>query len=198
MKGKQVAFEEGSTSDILLRSAVDKAGLKWDDIHAIPMPAANAGGALIAGRVNIAVTYEPYISEAKAQSANVRTLYSGSDDPGLIGDVLVARDDTINAKPGQILAAVKSWGQAVDYYRANIDSGRKVISEAIGSTPQELETGFNGVRFVSQAENKAELNHTFISDVLPKIEKAALGSGLITHKVEPEQVIDARFVEAIE
>lgn len=39
-----------------------------NDIVRVPMPAADAGTALIAGRVPVAVTYEPYISTALAQT----------------------------------------------------------------------------------------------------------------------------------
>ncbi|MEN0106062.1 MAG: ABC transporter substrate-binding protein [Pseudomonas sp.] len=196
LKGKQIAFEEGTTSDILLRSALDKAGLAWSDITAIPMPAANAGAALIAERVSVAVTYEPYISTAKAQSDKVHVLFTGKDSPGLIGDVLVARDDVIESKPGQVLATVKAWGQAVDFYNADQNQGRKIISEAIGSTPEELKTGFDGVQFVSLAANKDQFKGSFVADALPVIEKAAQDAGLITHSIPAEQLIDSRFVEA--
>ena len=69
LKGKQVAFEEGTTSDILLNYALASHGMTLADIEPVPMPAADAGSALIAGRVPAAVTYEPYISAARAQEA---------------------------------------------------------------------------------------------------------------------------------
>ena len=37
-----------------------------DDIEKVPMPAADAGAALIAGQVPVAVTYEPYLTLADA------------------------------------------------------------------------------------------------------------------------------------
>ncbi|TGV62635.1 ABC transporter substrate-binding protein, partial [Mesorhizobium sp. M2D.F.Ca.ET.160.01.1.1] len=47
LKGKQVAFEEGTTSDILLKYALAKNGMSIADVQPVPMPAADAGGALI-------------------------------------------------------------------------------------------------------------------------------------------------------
>ena len=64
LAGKTVAYEEGSTSDLLLNYALAENNMKLSDIVAAPMPAADAGAALIAGQVDAAVTYEPYISEA--------------------------------------------------------------------------------------------------------------------------------------
>jgi len=91
LKGKQVAFEEGTTSDILLNYALAANGMTIADIQKVPMPAADAGTALIAGRVPVAVTYEPYISLAKAQSDKVKLLYSAGENPGLISDVFIDR-----------------------------------------------------------------------------------------------------------
>src|SRR5690349_8787168 len=80
LKGKQVAFEEGTTSDILLNYALTKNGMSIADIEKVPMPAADAGTALIAGKVPVAVTYEPYISLAKAQSDKVKLIFTAGEN----------------------------------------------------------------------------------------------------------------------
>ncbi len=89
LKGKQVAYEEGSTSDILLNFALDANGMTIADIERVPMPAADAGSALIAGRVPVAVTYEPYLTLAMQQNKNVKMIYEAGVSPGLISDVFV-------------------------------------------------------------------------------------------------------------
>ncbi|MDR2379651.1 MAG: ABC transporter substrate-binding protein, partial [Bifidobacteriaceae bacterium] len=89
LAGQEVAYEEGTTSDLLLNYALSEAGLSIDDIKKVPMGAAEAGAALIAGRVPAAVTYEPYITEAKAQNDAVEVLYEASAKEGLISDVLM-------------------------------------------------------------------------------------------------------------
>ena len=45
-----------------------KNGMTIADIEKVPMPAADAGTALIAGKVPVAVTYEPYLTLAKART----------------------------------------------------------------------------------------------------------------------------------
>ena len=68
LKGKQIAYEEGTTSDILLNYALAQNGMTINDIQKVPMPAADAGAALIAGKVPVAVTYEPYLTLAMQQN----------------------------------------------------------------------------------------------------------------------------------
>ncbi|UJD89394.1 ABC transporter substrate-binding protein [Rahnella aquatilis] len=197
LKGKQIAFEEGTTSDILLHSAVNAAGLKWSDITPVPMPADSAGSALIAKRVTAAVTYEPYISAAKKQDPSLKMLYSGSSDPGLIGDVLVVRDSVLKEKPGQIAALIKSWDAALTHYQANTTADRAIIAKAVGATPADLETAFDGVKYYSLAENKQVLSHSFSGQTFAHVLKAATAAGLIPKPVTAAQVIDASFVNSL-
>ena len=124
LKGKQVAFEQGTTSDILLNYALQANGMTIADVQIVPMPAADAGSALIAERVPVAVTYEPYLTIARKQDPDVKLLYTAGEDPGLVSDVLVVRDEVLKSKPGQVLALVKSWDQAVQYYKAHTSEGR--------------------------------------------------------------------------
>ena len=196
LKGKQIAFEEGTTSDILLNYALAANGMSISDIQKVPMPAADAGTALLAGRVPVAVTYEPYISLAKAQSDKVKLLYSAGQDPGLISDVFIVRDEFVSQKPGQIVALLKSWEAALADYRANTTEGRAIISEAVGAKPEELATGFDGVTYYSLAENKTELSGNFLHKVVPEVKAAATKAGLLTKDVDLATLIDSRFMDA--
>lgn len=196
LKGKQVAYEEGTTSDILLRSALASAGLSFSDIKPVPMPAASAGSALIAKRVPVAVTYEPYLSVAMQGDPSLKILYSGHSDPGLISDVLVVRDDVIKNRPNQVAALIKTWDAALSHYQANTTVDRAVIAKAVGATPEDLKTAFDGVKYYSLADNKTLLSHDYSTITFPHILKAATAAGIIQQPVTPAQVIDASFVNA--
>ena len=101
LKGKQVAYEEGTTSDILLNYALAQNGMTIDDIVKVPMPAADAGAALIAGQVPVAVTYEPYLTLAMQQNPKVKMIYSAGREPGLISDVFVVREEFLDERRGR-------------------------------------------------------------------------------------------------
>ncbi len=196
LKGKQVAYEEGTTSDILLNYALAQNGMTIADIEKVPMPAADAGSALIAGKVPVAVTYEPYISLAKAQNAKINLLFSAGENPGLISDVFVVREDFLAEKPGQVLALLKSWDAALADYKADTNGGRTIISEAVGAKPEELATAFDGVTYYSLAENKTQLSGDFLNKVVPEVEAAAKKAGILTKDVDLGKLIDNRFVAA--
>ena len=196
LEGKQVALEEGTTSDILLNYALAQNGMTIADVVKVPMPAADAGSALIAGKVPVSVTYEPYLTLAMQQNPKTKMIYSAGENPGLISDVLVVTDEFLKSKPGQIVALVKAWGAAVDDYRKDTPGGRAIISEAVGAKPDELTTAFDGVTYYSLAENKTELGGNFTSKVIPEVHKAARAAGILQADVDLSTAIDARFVDA--
>lgn len=196
LKGKSVAYEEGTTSDILLHYALAANGMTMDDITRVPMPAADAGSALIAGRVPVAVTYEPYISTARAQDKNVKLLFEAGKDPGLVSDVFVVREDVLKSKPGQVLAMLKSWDAALADYKANTDEDRAIISKAVGASPDDLKTAFDGVQYYSTAEAAKGFAGDFTSKTFVDVLKAAKQAGIVTQDVEASKMIDPSFVDA--
>ena len=198
LKGKQVAFEEGTTSDILLNYALRQNGMSIADIQKVPMPAADAGSALIAGRVPVAVTYEPYLTAARLQDKSVKLLFTAGEDPGLVSDVLVVRDDVLAQKPGQVLALVKSWDQALKAYEADKTGARGIIAKAVGSNAADLATAFDGVKYYSLAENKTAIGGDFVTKTYADVEDAAKKAGLLKADVPAATIIDPAFVKAAE
>jgi NitT/TauT family transport system substrate-binding protein len=196
LKDKQVAYEEGTTSDILLNYALSQNGMTIADIQKVPMPASDAGSALIAGKVPVAVTYEPYLTLAMQQNPKVKMIYSAGENPGLISDVFVVREEFLKEKPGQIVALLKAWDLALADYRKDNAGGRAIISEAVGAKPEELATAFDGVVYYSLAENKTELGGNFSSKVIPEVHAAARTAGILQKDVDLTTAIDSRFVDA--
>lgn len=196
LKGKDVAFEQGTTSDILLNYALAQNGMTIADVKPVPMPAADAGSALLAGRVPVAVTYEPYIAAARKQDTNVNLVYTAGKNPGLVSDVLVVTDDAIKTKPGQVLALVRSWGEALKAYEADTAASRKVIAEGVGSSPEELASAFDGVKYYSLAENKQSFDGDFRTKTFDDVLKAAKKAGLVTKDITASEMLDPDFVAA--
>jgi NitT/TauT family transport system substrate-binding protein len=195
LKGKKVAFEEGTTSDILLSYALAKNGMSKDDIQPVPIPAADAGSAFIAGRVDAAVTYEPYLTAALKQDKDAKLLYTAGENPGLVGDVFVVSEDTLNEKPGQIAALVKTWDAALDAYEADKPGSQAIIEKSVGAKPGDLKTAFDGVKFYGLAENKTQLSGEYVTKTIEDVKQAATDAGLLEGDVDPKDIIVAKFVE---
>jgi NitT/TauT family transport system substrate-binding protein len=197
LKGQKVAYEEGTTSDILLAYALSQNGMSKDDIEPVPIPASDAGTAFLAGRVPVAVTYEPYLTTALQKDKNAKLLYTAGENPGLVGDVFAVSEDTIANKPGQVAALIKSWNEAVAYYNAHKKEGQAIITKAVGSKPGELTTAFEGVELYDLADNKQQLGPggEYVNKTIGDVAEAAKSVGLLEGDVDPKSMIEAKFVE---
>ena len=195
LKGKKVAYEEGTTSDILLRYALSENGMTIDDIQKVPMAAADAGAAVIAGRVDAAVTYEPYLTVALQQDPKFKLLYTAKEKPGIVGDVFVVRDQVLKEKPGQIQALLAAWDDAVAAYNADKPASQAIIEKSVEAEPGSLKTAFDGVLLYSLAEAKQLLNGDYLQ-TLADVKKIAQDAGIMKGDVDEKAMVVTDFVNA--
>jgi NitT/TauT family transport system substrate-binding protein len=196
LRGKKVGYEQGTTSDILIHYALQANGMKPSDIQIVPINASDAGSAAAAGRLSAAVTYEPYISAVVAQHSGFRRIYVAGIDPGLVSDVLVASTNLINNKPGQVLALMKAWGMAMDFYNSHPLQAQQIISKADGATYASLKTSFAGVKLYTLQANPSLLTGSFAHKTAIDVMHAALSSGVLNRPLTPSGYIEPQFAQA--
>ena len=161
LKGKKVAFEEGTTSDLLLRYALSTAGLTINDIQVVTTPAGSAGAALISGDVDAAVTYEPYVSGAIDAKEGVRRIFTAEEKPGLISDLLTVQTKWAKENPEAVQGLLAAWNDAIEYLRSNPEDGHAIIANAIGAKLEDVTSSFDGVKFYDLAQSNAFLANDF-------------------------------------
>lgn len=193
LKGKSVAYEEGSTSDLLLNYALVQNGMSLADISPAPMPAADAGSALIAGQVQSAVTYEPYISAALAGGSGLHVIYTAGERPGLISDIFAVSGRFAKENPAAVEALLKVWDEAIAFYNSNPEEAKAIIAKAVGSSPEELATAFDGVEFYDLAQNRAQLTGEF-TQTIQDVANVAKSIGLMDAIPDLKALLDASFL----
>ncbi len=194
LRGMDVAYEEGATSDLLLNYALIQNNMTLADINPVPMPASDAGTALLSGRVPAAVTYEPYISEVLKGNAETKVLYKAEERPGLISDVLVVSGEFAKNNPESVKALLKVWDEALAFYNSDPAAGQAIISKAVGSDPADLVTAFDGVKFYSLAENQAELGGEFLI-IINDVAEVSKSIGLFDAIPDLQKLIDSGFLK---
>ena len=194
LKGQTVAYEEGATSDLLLNYALQQNGLTLADIQPAPMPAADAGSALIAKQVAAAVTYEPYISAAQAQDPSVQVIYTAAADPGLISDVLAARTGFAQENPQTMQALLQVWDEAVQFLADHPDEGRAIIAAAVESDPEGLVSAFDGVEFYTLEQNRTGLADGSTLAVLQDVLSVSQSIGLVKEAPDLANLLDGAYL----
>lgn len=153
LKGKEVAFHRGSASHFLLSTLLEKNGMTDNDIKAVDMKASEAASAFMAGKVDAAITWEPYLGKAKAAGETV--LATTQDTPGLIADILAFREDMVKNNPETVQAVVAALAEATDYMNKNPEETNKILAAAFKMKPEEVAADIKTVKFYDLKENIA-------------------------------------------
>ena len=156
LKGRTVAFEEGSVSQFFINALLLDAGLTQDDIETVNMTATDSGVAFAAGRVDAAVTWEPHLSQG-ANTAHGHRLIDSSQKPGLIVDVVAVTGETAAAYADELRAFVRAWQRALDFLRTNPSEGYRIMAEGVGgwlSDSAEFEAVVTGIEYLGLASNR--------------------------------------------
>lgn len=151
LKGKKMAFEVGSTSQMLALTALAQGGLTEKDVTVVQMSAGDAGAAFAAGQVDAAVTWEPWLT--KGAQANGKVLLTTKDLPGIIIDTVSFNEKVIKNRPEDMKAFVKSMGEAMDYWKENEKDANEIMAKGLNIDVAEFEATETGLKFFTKEEN---------------------------------------------
>jgi NitT/TauT family transport system substrate-binding protein len=200
LKGKNVAVNEGSVSEFYLNVLLAKENLKESDLNIVNMTASDAGSAFVSQRVDAAVTWEPWLSRGKATSHG-HLLIDSSTTPGLITDVLIAKTSWVKAHEKEVAAIVKSWNEAVAFYRAHPDQAIPIMASGVGGwlkDPKDFKETLPGIKFYGEADNKAFFGTKEKPGQLYQTVKDAIeiwsSHGKMRVQTTPDNLIDYSFV----
>jgi NitT/TauT family transport system substrate-binding protein len=194
VEGAKVAFEEFSVSDVLFRYALNEAGVDFDTIDYVPIPAADAGTAAVAGRVDVAVTYEPYLQAAVQEGEDCEIIYTAGENPGLISDALAINTEFAESNPEAVVGVLQAWGDAIDYYNENTAEGQAIIAENVGSKPEELGTTFKGVELFDLQQSADYLESEY-ETLWNDIRTIMVDQGQIETEPDVSDYLDTSFGE---
>ncbi|HEX8310513.1 MAG TPA: aliphatic sulfonate ABC transporter substrate-binding protein [Chthoniobacteraceae bacterium] len=193
LKGKKVGATTGEVNHMLLLAALEKGGLSESDIQFTNMSADDAGAAFVAGKIDAAVTWEPWVTKAK--SAGGTTLFSSADIPDTILDAVIVPKKTIEKRAGDWKAFLAAIDEGVKFLRANPEQGHKIIAKYLESTPAEVRGMLEGDKVYDLADNGrllAKDGAGFAS--MKRVIDFATAQKLISKPLEPTAQFDTTFV----
>jgi NitT/TauT family transport system substrate-binding protein len=151
LKGKRVAVESGALGAFVLSRALAVSGMQASDVSMVHLESNEHPAAFQQGRVDGAVTFDPYRTQLLA--AGARTLFDSSRIPGEIVDLLAVRDTVLDRNPQAVAAMLRAWFKALAYLRREpADAAtRMAVREQISA--EQFLHALQGLRFPSHAEN---------------------------------------------
>jgi NitT/TauT family transport system substrate-binding protein len=196
LRGKKVAVTVGEANEFFLITALEKAGLKISDIEPINVSADDAGAAFLAGNVDAAVTWEPWLS--KAASGGGKVLYSSKDLPDLIINAIVATDKTLKGRPDDVRAFVTAVDRGVKFLKDHPEEGLEIVSKKLEASPEDCKGMLAGDKVYSLADNAAligDMDKSAIAPLMANITTFLSDRKLIKTKPDVKTLVDTAFVK---
>jgi NitT/TauT family transport system substrate-binding protein len=155
LKGQKVAVSEGSTSEWLLAYVLDKHGMSLDDVQKTDMTSGDAGAAFAAGRIPVAVTWEPWLSRAES-NPNGHVLVSTKQGPyrTIIVDAVAFQPDFVKEHPESVKAFLRGYDDATKYIASNSSQAYPIIAKYIQAKVADVKAQLATVKLLTIADNK--------------------------------------------
>jgi NitT/TauT family transport system substrate-binding protein len=157
LKGRTVAVPVGSTSQFYLNALLEEAGLSEADLGVVDLQGDQGGEAFLLQEVDAAVTFEPWLSEAKS-AGHGHLLTDTSERPGLLVDCVVTTADVLRDRQAEFRSFGRAWDVAVDYVGAHPDEANRIIARYLGGSledPAVVAASLSGIHFYDGEENRA-------------------------------------------
>jgi NitT/TauT family transport system substrate-binding protein len=197
LRGKKVAFQRGLPSEFFLRALLQQHGVKLEELDYTDMETAQGGAAFIAGQVDAAVVWEPWLTKASEKSDG-HVLASTKEYPNLIVDCVAFTKETIARSPQDVAKIVKAVLRAIDYWKQNPDEANRVMAPYFQLEPAKYAAILSGARFTDLARNQQYFGNTDlpgpIFDVVQKASEIWINAKTIDLPVKPEVIISNKFI----
>jgi NitT/TauT family transport system substrate-binding protein len=153
LKGESVAVSAGSTSQWLLAYVLSLHHLSLKDVKQIDLTSGDAGAAFAAGRVKVAVTWQPWLSRAE-QNPNGHVLVSTKQYPTIITDHVAFAPSFVKQHPDEIRAFIAAYNDAMKLIKTNPDKAFADVKDYLGQSADDIKATMKDVPLWSVAQSK--------------------------------------------
>ncbi|MBW4553844.1 MAG: ABC transporter substrate-binding protein [Aphanocapsa sp. GSE-SYN-MK-11-07L] len=198
LKGKKVAREDILFEEIMLRKYLEKLGLPRNQVSVLNMSAADSAAAFAAGKVDLAVTFEPWLTKA-AKEGKGEIVFS-TKDTNLIADVVTARAEFIENNKDALVAYIRALDKAIKLIKEKPDETAPIIAKKLGVKPEEVADQLAGVKLYDLEMNQTisfnPANPMNLYDSLEFAARIAKETKLIPQMIDVQSGLDESLIKS--
>ena len=181
LRGKTVAVEKGWVSHFFLLYLLHQNGMSSRDVYIADMKSSNIGSAIIAGKVDGGVVWEPWLS--KTLELSDTHILADTREHKILYDCIVAKKSFLEQNPDLPHKLASAWKQSLQYLREQPNESEKIISSYVGTPQREIANQLQKLTFI-------ESPHTSeILDKINTIQQVVLPEGLLSKEFDPQELI---------
>ncbi len=198
LKGKTLSFESGSPSHLFLSYLLDQANISISSIKTINQTASDAGAAFVAGRVDAAVTWEPWLTKANERKGG-HMLVSTKDLP-ILPALPAFRTDVVENRPQDVKAFMRGVFAAMDYVESNPDESYEIIAKGFDLSKQDVIDQIPTFNWMNHKDNLkyfSEKSDISVYSLINKTGDLWVKLGLIKKSTDASSIIDSSLLKSL-
>ena len=201
VKGKRVGLDPNTLEEFFMAWALEQNSSSLKDVTVIPADPEKAPQLLKAGEVDVAVTYEPFLSQLLADG-QFHTIYSSSDAPGLIADLLTFRTEFIQAYPETVEAFIRAYFRALRFWKEHPEEALVILAKELNDTPEGTAKQLKGLHVLDENDNRTAFTFAAgLQSLYGNLRHVAQFVGEhqagTTSPLDSDALIDRTFIKAI-
>src|ERR1700680_4351097 len=156
LKGKKVGIEVGLVEHLLLLHGLQGAGMSEKDVTLVNAKTNETPQVLASKQVDAIGAWQPISGQAMKAVPGARPIYTSTQAPGLIYDVLAVSPTSLNAHRADWMKLIGVWDKVVHYINepATQDDAVKIIAARVELTPEDYKPLLQGTHLIDVAEGK--------------------------------------------
>lgn len=155
LAGRRVAYEPTAVGSLVLREALQRAGLTAESVTLVELSPPGQIAAWRSGQVDAVVTYEPAAAQLQREGA-VR-IFDSRQMPETIFDVLAVRSDRLAGRKQVLRDLLAAHFRALDYIRQNRQDAAHRIAAYHSVSSDEVLRALGGIVQPNLAGNRYAL-----------------------------------------
>jgi len=187
-RGKVVGAEPGFPPFFILQYLLHDAGMGLTDVKFKDISSQDAGNAFVAGQLDVAGTYEPYLSISESKREGAKIIYSSADMPSLIVDWLFASPKMVKDNPDALKKVAAGWFSALNYLEANPEESYEVMGAAFGVDAAEMKDFQTGITWLNLKDNEKMLDKSSSGNAFETFNKVG---DILEHNGETDMRVKA-------
>ncbi len=203
LKGKKVGIEEGFVEHLLLLTALEKNGMKPEDVTIVNTPTNETPQVFASKAVDAIGAWQPNSGQALKAVPDSKPVFTSADAPGIIYDLLYVSPESLEKNKEDWGKVVKVWYKIVDFMadEANTDEALKILSGRVGIKPEEYEPLLKGTKILSLEEAGAVWKEAAGLDSVygstKNVDSFNVKAGVYKDAQDPKKYLDPSLTQAL-
>jgi NitT/TauT family transport system substrate-binding protein len=156
LKGQKIGIEVGLVEHLLLLHGLEKAGMSEKDVTLVNAKTNETPQVLGSGQVAAIGAWQPISGQAMKGLPGSHPIYTSTQAPGLIYDVLTVTPTSLKAHHDDWVKIIKVWDRVVHYINdpKTQDDAVKIMAAKSGLSPEAYKPLLKGTKLIDVAEGK--------------------------------------------